>query len=90
MLLSELCAYSIAMLSSLAKAQRAVFDSDRIWNAQSLDSRFEKKLARLARIAETELSGGGSGTSNVTEWAKRPECWDRMQGRLDDAAKIFG
>jgi AIPR protein/abortive infection phage resistance-like protein len=65
--------YTIAKLAS-ATGQR--IDLDRIWQEQrlspALTAAIDDLSRRIRRIIVTPV-----GNANVTEWAKRPECWRR-------------
>lgn len=86
---ANIVAYTIAMLSALQRMQEVTFDVDTVWKDQSLDPSFERRIATVAKIAAEELTSGGRGVSNVSEWAKRAECWEQIQKRLGEAARAF-
>ena len=49
----------------------------------------EGQLSAVAKICNEELSDGSRGVSNVTEWAKRIECWDRIRARASEADAVM-
>lgn len=81
---ANIVAYSIAMLSRALARNGQSLDHDAIWKQQGLDSKLEKLLAGIASIANDQLAGSGRGVSNVTEWAKKEECWEHMKRRDHD------
>lgn len=83
---ANIVAYTIALLSELHRKGQNAFSSDITWRQQGLDAAFEQRLATVAKICNEELSDGSRGVSNVTEWAKRAECWDKIRARADEAA----
>lgn len=73
---ANIVAYSIAKLSN-ATQQR--LNLDQIWQAQALEESIEDALAELAHLAFRLLTGSDRPTANVTEWAKREQCWKQMR-----------
>lgn len=68
--------YSLARLS-LATDQR--LDLERIWNAQEIDEPIAVAIEQLSHVAYRVLTDDSRPSQNVTEWAKREECWDQMR-----------
>jgi len=81
---ANIVAYTIAMLSRGLTRNGQVLDHEAIWKQQGLESWFEKLLADIAAIANDQLGGAGRGVSNVTEWAKKEDCWEDMKRRDTD------
>jgi hypothetical protein len=73
---ANIVAYSIARLSH-ATAQR--LDLDRIWLQQDLDEPLELAVAELSHLVYKHLAEDERPVANVTEWAKREECWTRLR-----------
>lgn len=53
-------------------------DLDRIWREQALPEAIATVVPDVARIVRGVLTSPPSG-GNVTEWAKKPACWDRVR-----------
>jgi hypothetical protein len=66
--------YTIAKLAS-ATGQR--IDLDRIWREQRLSPALAAAVDDLSRRVRRVIVTP-TGNANVTEWAKRPECWRRV------------
>lgn len=73
---ANLVAYAIAKLSR-ATGQR--LDLERIWLDQGPAPAVEDALIDLAALAWDVVVDGGPAGGNVTEWAKRKECWHAMR-----------
>ncbi len=73
---ANIVAYSIAMLSH-ATTQR--LDLSRIWQQQGLDDLLEVALADLSHLAFKHLTASDRPVANVTEWAKREQCWTSLR-----------
>lgn len=53
-------------------------DLERIWREQGLSETLERVISRTAGRVFAELTDPPDGR-NVTEWAKREDCWKRIQ-----------
>ena len=76
---ANLVAYSIAKLSH-ATAQRV--DLTRIWEEQALSEALDAALTGLSHVAWEVLVENAPTGTNITEWAKREQCWKAMRDRL--------
>lgn len=72
---AQAVAYTLALLSNRS-AQR--IDMDAIWDSQAVAAEVHEHIAQLAPIVQATLVAS-AGTRNVTEWAKKEECWDAIQ-----------
>jgi len=72
---ANIVAYSVAYLSH-ATAQ--LVDLDLIWREQRLRPELENAVQAVA-IAVREVIISPPRGGNVTEWSKRPECWEKVQ-----------
>jgi hypothetical protein len=73
---ANIVAYAIAKLSN-ATQQR--LELDQIWQAQGLETSIEAALAELSHLAFGLLTDPDRPTANVTEWAKREQCWKQLR-----------
>lgn len=71
---ANIVTYTIAKLAS-ATGQR--LDLDRIWQEQRLTPALTSAIDDLSRKVRMVIVTP-MGNANVTEWAKRPECWRRV------------
>lgn len=65
-------------LARLAHATGQELDLLAIWNAQEIPGAVDQAIEGLAHIAHRVLTDPDRPSANVTEWAKRQECWERM------------
>ena len=72
---AQAVAYTLALLSNRS-AQR--IDLDAIWSTQVVPSALREHIAELAPIVHSMLVAS-AGTRNVTEWAKKEECWEAVR-----------
>ena len=75
---ANLVAYAIAKLSH-STGQRV--DLARIWEEQALTEAIEAALADLSHVAWEVLVDKAPTGTNITEWAKREQCWKGMRDR---------
>jgi hypothetical protein len=67
-------AYTLAFLSRGSKQR---LDLNKIWQEQQLPERLSDVITSLApRVHDVILQS--AGTRNVTEWAKKKECWEAV------------
>jgi hypothetical protein len=83
---ANIVAYGIALIQELAKRSGKVLDTRGIWSTQAVPSELLDALRVTTCFASGELRNPAQGISNVTEWAKREKCWERMKGRVDTLA----
>ena len=76
---ANIVAYAIAKMSHDVTAIKKAVDFLAIWNEQSLSEAMESALAMVAKSVHDVLIYPPSGISNVTEWAKKQACWNRVQ-----------
>ncbi|WP_407687364.1 AIPR family protein [Mycobacterium sp. HUMS_1102779] len=49
-----------------------------IWNSQSISSAMSDTALKIGEVVFGFLTAPNRGVQNVTEWAKRKECWDSV------------
>jgi hypothetical protein len=52
---------------------------DAIWASQQTTPEIDDAIESLAHLAFGVLTDANRPAANVTEWAKRQECWERMR-----------
>jgi hypothetical protein len=65
-------------LSWLARETGGRLDLQRIWQRQSISGDVSSALGAIGKAAFVYLTDT-AGTRNVTEWAKKLECWERFR-----------
>jgi hypothetical protein len=73
---ANVVAYTIALLSERSKRH---LDLAAIWRHQRLSASLEDAILDLAPLVHGILLEA-PGNGNVTEWAKKPACWERVHG----------
>ena len=81
-------AYLMASISFLSDGD---LDLTYIWEHQSVQLEVIGKIKELIPMVWTHITGGGSGgnqSSNVGEWTKKPDCWNKLKLRLAGIEKF--
>ena len=76
---ANIVAYAISKIGyDIGKLERGL-DFRKVWSTQSITSATEQALTVVAKAVHDVLVNPPSGIRNVTEWAKRDDCWDRIK-----------
>ena len=76
---ANIVAYTIAKVAhDVAGRERAV-DFETIWRGQSQGRILDEAVALVAEQVHEVLVHPPAGISNVTEWAKKQGCWERVR-----------
>lgn len=86
---ANIVAYTIALLGEVCKSRHESFNFQRVWNRQEVSQATLKALGIIAEVVYGELMNPGHGMSNISEWAKRGECWERMKSRHSDTSAMI-
>lgn len=81
-------AYVMASLSSLSNGNLNLID---IWEKQKVQQAVIDKIEEILPIVwnhVTGVNGGGNQSSNVGEWTKKPDCWNRLKIKLSELDKF--
>ena len=83
-------AYIMAALAYLSEGN---LDLTYIWEHQSVQQEVLNKIEQLIPIVWAHLTGsstGGNQSSNVGEWTKKPDCWNKLKLKLSNIEKFDG
>ena len=81
-------AYLMASISFLSGGN---LDLTYIWENQRIQKEVKEKVEQLVPIVWEHLTGGSSGgnqSSNVGEWSKKPDCWNKLKLKLGEIDKF--
>jgi hypothetical protein len=76
---ANIVAYAIAKLAHDVETMGRVVEFDRIWRDQDLSAGLRGALLMVAERVKDVIIKPEGGYANVTEWAKQPLCWTRVQ-----------
>lgn len=81
-------AYLMAAISFLSEGN---LDLTYIWEHQNVQPEVIAKVESLVTLVWEHLIGGGVGgnqSSNVGEWTKKPDCWNKLKLKLGEIEKF--
>ncbi|MBQ8968894.1 MAG: AIPR family protein [Bacteroidaceae bacterium] len=81
-------AYILASISFLSDKN---LDLTYIWEHQSVQPEVLKMVEELIPLVWNHLTnstGGGNQSSNVGEWTKKPDCWNKLKLKLGEIEKF--
>lgn len=76
---ANIVTYTIALLEYHAKKQKKDLDLNRIWLDQSLYPSLIEQITASSKQVYEFLTRDDRETLNVTEWAKKEQCWKRAK-----------
>jgi len=79
---ANIVAYTLAVLSEIAKRKKASIDFQSIWQSQELDPVLQKAIAVVAKVVNEDITQPPAGISNISEWCKKDGCWERIKSRI--------
>lgn len=82
---SNMNAYMMAAISMLSNGS---LDLSYIWEHQSVQVEVIDKINEVVPIVWQHITSGSSGISNVGEWTKKPECWNKLKLKLGEINKF--
>lgn len=76
---ANIVAYTIAKLADLVAARNRIVDFQKIWQDQKLPEILEATLVDIAHSVHEKLLDPPEGIRNISEWAKKDECWRQIR-----------
>jgi len=79
------------LMASISFLSEKSLDLTYIWKSQMVQQDVIDKIEELLPMVWNHLTGSsstGSQSSNVGEWSKKPECWNRLKLKLGEYEKF--
>lgn len=76
---ANIVAYTIAVLSNYSREQKKEVDLIKIWNTQHMYEELINQCIITSKEVYNFLTRKDRATQNVTEWAKKKDCWKLAQ-----------
>jgi hypothetical protein len=87
---ANIVAYAIAKVAYEVQQRGLFVDFAAIWRSQALTPALEGFMATVARAVQQVLTNPPAGMRNVTEWAKKPGCWQQvMELKVDPPQSLL-
>lgn len=89
--LANIASYTVAKIASLVERQAhgLHFDFDTVWSAQSVPDSVLMVANQVGRLVQEVLTSEHRSTTNVTEWAKKAECWETIKAMPYELPEAF-
>jgi hypothetical protein len=76
---ANIVAYTLAWIAHAADSRDKTVNFLDIWDKQDISAVMAHSMAAIAKSVRDSLVDTPAGISNVTEWAKKPGCWERIK-----------
>jgi hypothetical protein len=79
------------MMSAISYLSEGNLDLTYIWEHQKVQKDVIDKIEELIPLVWEHITGsasGGNQSSNVGEWTKKPECWNRLKLKMSNTEKF--
>ena len=86
---ANIVAYTLSLLAEYGKKNEVSLDFRQIWKSQSITLAMQEAIEVVSKFVSDDLIDPPQGISNVTEWAKKEACWDRLKGRLSEMSRLL-
>lgn len=90
--LANIVTYTVAKIADVVSSigEKAEYDFDAVWNRQEVpNATMELAMAIAPRVMRV-LTSDNRPVTNVTEWAKRADCWTTVKAMPVDVPPTFG
>jgi hypothetical protein len=81
---ANIVAYTLAALNEVCRRQNKSIDFQSIWNTQTLSPVLLEALAVGAVFVNEDIIYPPQGISNISEWAKKDGCWERIKIKIGE------
>ena len=86
---ANIVAYTLAMIAKLCADDGKSMDFMRIWKKQDISDAVIRSLEITAKLVHDHIMGPMEGISNISEWAKRDICWNRLRVKTAELKTIL-
>lgn len=86
---ANIVAYTLALMSEIAKRRKVRVDFLRVWNVQKVDDALTEALTIIAGEVNENIIEPAPGISNIGEWCKKDACWTRIASTADRVADLL-
>lgn len=76
---ANIVAYSLALLGEFCKKKDKEVDFNKVWLKQQIYHSLQEAIQITAEIVNRVLLSPPQGISNISEWAKKDSCWEKIK-----------
>lgn len=86
---ANIVAYTLALLSKICRDLNKYFDFKKVWNLQDVSDEMIEAIEITAKVVFDTIMTPVVGISNISEWCKRDDCWEKLQKKSSDLKLIL-
>jgi hypothetical protein len=86
---ANIVAYTLAVLGEYTSLQNKSIDFMGIWDTQSVPCTLKKTIEVASKFVHDDIIQPQQGVSNVTEWCKKEDCWQRLKNKAESLRDIL-
>ncbi|GAX87022.1 conserved hypothetical protein [Lebetimonas natsushimae] len=86
---ANIVAYTLSLLTYLAKKLDKSIDYNKIWQNQDIDTLFAKEIIKISKYVNNHLFDTPENFKNISEWAKKELCWTKLKEKTDNDKLMF-
>lgn len=86
---ANIVAYTLAMLGHIVATKRKAVDFQRVWQKQRVGHYMREAIAVIARFVSLSITVPPEGISNISEWAKKDGCWNKLIASTESAISML-
>jgi hypothetical protein len=80
---AQIAAYTVSLFFEIYKSRKGAFSLERVWVTQSVPEDLHITFEELAKKVQSVILTPPQGKTNVGEWVKNEECWNRVRQLSD-------
>lgn len=85
---ANIVAYTLSTVSYLLEKHNKSIDFSSIWKQQEIPAYFLRELKRISKFINTYIHNPPERFSNISEWCKRDDCWNKLMELLDEEQQL--
>lgn len=86
---ANIVAYTLSVLAEYCRLSKSSINFEQIWKSQSITPTTHAALEVISKFVNDDLIDPPPGFANVTQWAKRDDCWKRLKGRMPEITRLL-
>jgi len=84
---ANIVAYTLGMISEITKNKKQQVDFLKVWEMQAIPIELEQTIGALALYVNNSITKPPLGISNISEWCKKKECWERLKQKSREVSE---
>src|SRR5690554_118001 len=84
---ANIVAYTLGMISEITKNKKQQVDFLKVWEMQAIPIELEQTIGASALYVNNSITKPPLGISNISEWCKKKECWERLKQKSREVSE---